>query len=430
MANPDTSKSAAAVRIPPERWAKYRAIIGDKYARGNLQELMKEMQEEHDFVATKRQYVHQLDKWGMFKYKSTARAKAPRRSSPQPEVTSVLSPALTPESEEAHTQAGGPPAAYAHFPFSRWLFREDPPLGTTPSATAAPGPQPTHTSSSQASRDGAPSKRQRGEDHVTIEPGTGVGVLTCPYRRRNPRRFNIRDHQACATDVFLDMSQVKLHVRTEHLTCLHHLKCPRCHRVFLTLDDVSAHLAVPSSQICALAPEDMPVDPEDGINFELERVLRESMKETGNIVKMWVDLWRLLFPQDTEVLSPYFEPAVEHFELWDFVMDRFPRAAVVEFLSGAPPAKQLEIEERVRETLKRTMDSFPGPPRQLGGRPIANSGSNANSIPDSNMDSTMTSPPEQSEWDGDEGESAPWLGWFKPPGAQWLPPHMREKRPT
>lgn len=109
-------------------------------------------------------------------------------------------------------------------------------------------------------------------------------------------------------------------------------------------------------------------------------------------------------------------------------MERFPGAAVAEFLSGAPPAKKAEIEERVRQTLKRTMDSFPGPPRQLGGRPIGETSGNPSTTPDISVDGTSASSSEQNEWEGDDEESAPWLGWFKPPGAVWLPSHLRQKR--
>jgi len=157
---------------------------------------------------------------------------------------------------------------------------------------------------SQTHRDEPSRKLQPEEYEVTGNPGPGVGVLTCPYRRRNPCRFNIRDHQSCATDVFLDMSQVKLHIRTHHLTCLHSLKCPRCQRVFLTLDDVSAHLAVPTRRICELSAERVPINPEDGISFEIDKHLRASSKETGNIFKMWTELWRLLFPKDEKALPP------------------------------------------------------------------------------------------------------------------------------
>lgn len=33
--------------------------------------------------------------------------------------------------------------------------------------------------------------------------------LSCPFRKRNPSRFNIRDHIACANTSFTDLSQVK-----------------------------------------------------------------------------------------------------------------------------------------------------------------------------------------------------------------------------
>jgi hypothetical protein len=31
----------------------------------------------------------------------------------------------------------------------------------------------------------------------------------CPYRIRNPRRFNVREHHACATQVWADLTQLK-----------------------------------------------------------------------------------------------------------------------------------------------------------------------------------------------------------------------------
>jgi len=46
------SRGASTIRIPPEQWTKYRTVIGEKYAKSNLQELMKEMKEDHGFIAT------------------------------------------------------------------------------------------------------------------------------------------------------------------------------------------------------------------------------------------------------------------------------------------------------------------------------------------------------------------------------------------
>ena len=46
----------------------------------------------------------------------------------------------------------------------------------------------------------------------TQRHGSRVGVssnFSCPYRKRNPLRFNVRDYYVCATHSFADMSQLK-----------------------------------------------------------------------------------------------------------------------------------------------------------------------------------------------------------------------------
>lgn len=35
------------------------------------------------------------------------------------------------------------------------------------------------------------------------------GVFTCPFRKRNPLRFNVRSHLSCATRTFPDFTQLK-----------------------------------------------------------------------------------------------------------------------------------------------------------------------------------------------------------------------------
>jgi hypothetical protein len=35
------------------------------------------------------------------------------------------------------------------------------------------------------------------------------GDLSCPYRKRNPRRFNVRDHEECANRSYKDISMLK-----------------------------------------------------------------------------------------------------------------------------------------------------------------------------------------------------------------------------
>lgn len=38
---------------------------------------------------------------------------------------------------------------------------------------------------------------------------SGISNFSCPYRKRNPLRFNVREHYVCATHSFSDMSQLK-----------------------------------------------------------------------------------------------------------------------------------------------------------------------------------------------------------------------------
>lgn len=195
----------------------------------------------------------------------------------------------------------------------------------------------------------------------------------------------------------------------------------------MLLSEVSAHLAVPSAQICELTSEDMPIDPEEGITFEVSEAVRLGMKEKGDVWEVWSGLWRLLFPGDGKVLSPYYEPPVEHFELWDFVRDKFPLDAVLEFAASAEPSWQATLEERIRRVLDKTFESFPSPCQQLGlGGQTTTSTS---SVTDSGPGSTAApTPPVDDTWNGSEVEEAPWLGWFEPPGAISLASHIPQQR--
>lgn len=44
---------------------------------------------------------------------------------------------------------------------------------------------------------------------VHSSKGGSVSNFSCPYRKRNPLRFNVRDYYVCATHSFADMSQLK-----------------------------------------------------------------------------------------------------------------------------------------------------------------------------------------------------------------------------
>ncbi|KAF7533751.1 hypothetical protein G7054_g6853 [Neopestalotiopsis clavispora] len=62
------AKMPRAAQISAETWAKYESLIRAKYQEMSLDELIREMETVHQFVATsRRQYIHRLGIWGIQK---------------------------------------------------------------------------------------------------------------------------------------------------------------------------------------------------------------------------------------------------------------------------------------------------------------------------------------------------------------------------
>ncbi|KAI1774636.1 hypothetical protein F4818DRAFT_418485 [Hypoxylon cercidicola] len=127
--------------------------------------------------------------------------------------------------------------------------------------------------------------------------------FSCPYRKRNPNRFNIRDHEPCAIKSYSTMSDVKKHLQSHHLRPL---ICIRCQCSFETGSDLLNH-----SQQCRDPPQShtniQPTDPEDG----LDQTMVEQLRSRKNSLKEWRDLYQKLFPDDTNIPDPYFVLVVE-----------------------------------------------------------------------------------------------------------------------
>ncbi|KAK0714671.1 hypothetical protein B0H67DRAFT_553344 [Lasiosphaeris hirsuta] len=117
--DPETSKQNAK-RIKDEEWEQWRETLKDIYIlqRNTLDATIVEMRTTHKFNATRRQYVHILDKWGWRKYNKNktknlptpARDETSEGNSPD----SADAPDLQPLSEDLggcqalYTQATGP----------------------------------------------------------------------------------------------------------------------------------------------------------------------------------------------------------------------------------------------------------------------------------------------------------------------------------
>ncbi|KAK1761548.1 hypothetical protein QBC47DRAFT_31199 [Echria macrotheca] len=136
--------------------------------------------------------------------------------------------------------------------------------------------------------------------------------FSCPYRKRNPVKFNVRDHQNCAVQSFPDISQLKRHVKIFHkIQPIPRSACPRCKLNFSTHEELQRHLATPNEQICTFRDVQSSGDPEDGIDAKIEDLL--NGRRTNTKVDSWEILWRTLFPHDEEedIPDPVFVAPIE-----------------------------------------------------------------------------------------------------------------------
>ncbi|ROV97369.1 hypothetical protein VMCG_06848 [Cytospora schulzeri] len=154
---------------------------------------------------------------------------------------------------------------------------------------------------------------ERGKRQKT---GNDDGVRSCPFRKRNPGRFNVRDYPQCALTSFTNLALLK--------------------RSFQDEDKLAEHQR--NDERCEVAPDpDVENDPEIGITSEISQKLTERGKTKVN---SWKDIWRLLFPSDQFVPNSNYEPPIE----LDEVQDKFyDERNIISFLECKVPVWHDEV---------------------------------------------------------------------------------------
>ncbi|KAK3693120.1 hypothetical protein B0T22DRAFT_34088 [Podospora appendiculata] len=133
----------------------------------------------------------------------------------------------------------------------------------------------------------------------------------CPFRRRNPARFNIREYAHCATAPFYSLSDIRHHIATHHRQ--EGIFCRRCKVRFESEAALDSHATLPKEEMCETAPSEATGDPEDGV---LDDIARRLTCENAHIdLWTWEGLCRLIFPDDEETPSSDFYPVVELAEI-------------------------------------------------------------------------------------------------------------------
>ncbi|KAK1826809.1 hypothetical protein QBC39DRAFT_334698 [Podospora conica] len=146
------------------------------------------------------------------------------------------------------------------------------------------------TSGPRWRRSRAPTMTTRPQDQ-----GRERASYPCPFRKRNPARFNVRDHEACARGVFGSVGELRHHILESHQKGRRQHQCPRCGLGLENQALLDEHLLMPRDKMCDIVTK-MEDDPEDGILPEVERRLF-----SGGDIGTWEALWGVVFPGDDEV---------------------------------------------------------------------------------------------------------------------------------
>ncbi|KAF7561619.1 hypothetical protein G7046_g2512 [Stylonectria norvegica] len=139
--------------------------------------------------------------------------------------------------------------------------------------------------------------------------------LSCPFRKRNPHRFNVRDHHSCAMTYFPKFAELRQHVVKQHKRDdPSAFICDRCNRDFITRKELRDHQRLPKQLMCDISDH----DPESGIDSTTATKLLSRKRASGTSPEVqWREIWNILFPDDDdhEVKQFDFLPVIEHFEL-------------------------------------------------------------------------------------------------------------------
>ncbi|EGY18536.1 uncharacterized protein VDAG_09062 [Verticillium dahliae VdLs.17] len=158
---------------------------------------------------------------------------------------------------------------------------------------------------------GAPFKRPR---QIAKEPEENLR-LSCPFRKRNPARFNVREHHSCAMTYFPKFAELRQHIVKQHKRVdPSAFVCDRCNRDFAARKDLRDHQRLPRDLMCDIADH----DPECGIDGPTAAKLLSRKRAGGTSAEVqWMEIWNLVFPDDGdhEVVNWDFCPVIEHFEV-------------------------------------------------------------------------------------------------------------------
>ncbi|RKL29643.1 hypothetical protein BFJ72_g11843 [Fusarium proliferatum] len=196
--------------------------------------------------------------------------------------------------------------------------------------------------------DGEPDRNQR-ETWTMPEP-TEMRYV-CPFFKHNRERYQTSQWKSCCWPGWTSVYRVKEHLYRRHI--LPKFRCNRCRQDFKSASNLNEHQR--ADNICQRQNEDLA---EEGINEEQERLLRIRKRKNGKSRQVtenekWVDMYKILFPDDNPVPTPY--PELCHLQPEQEV--ELPRANV---LDSFEDYARREFSRRMRPRMESLVDGILG----------------------------------------------------------------------
>ncbi|KAK7974509.1 hypothetical protein PG989_016357 [Apiospora arundinis] len=120
---------------------------------------------------------------------------------------------------------------------------------------------------------------------------------SCPYRKRDPLKYNVRDFTGCALTPFPSISMVKRHVLKDH----QHSTATGDSKDYSSQYSGNGNM---------------------GRTWKVEVDRRLRSRQASDQVLDWETLWEVLFPEDIDIPSGDYEPIIEHHEVNKAFSDR------------------------------------------------------------------------------------------------------------
>lgn len=164
--------------------------------------------------------------------------------------------------------------------------------------------------------------------------------ISCPYRKKDPGRFGVRQRYSCSMTYFANMAKLREHIGAQHIRRApgSGTACQCCKETFFTQAELGDHFA---RERCIFKK----LDPLDGISNEvLVKLTSRKSSQGRSFLDQWNKMWKMLFPDDKneDIKPPEYEAVMEHFEISDLFLASLSQ--LISILDNPDPALESKIE--------------------------------------------------------------------------------------